>query len=158
MRHQRARRDNRVDHARFDQVAENEPHLADGQSARERHHHETILVAGHLLENVGGIADLPPGERRVSHRAHQLVDSAAFGQIQWKHRPEFVFYWIVKHSPGHSFLSLLPHHVSPTKINSESRIKCCLAGNHALLPLIDITNAAQKILQIASKSLSYGSC
>ena len=29
MRHQRARRDNRVDHARLDQVAENESHLAD---------------------------------------------------------------------------------------------------------------------------------
>ncbi len=114
MSHERARRDDSLDDARFDQIAKNKPHLANRQGARERHHHKTILVAGHLLKNIGGIADLPPGERRISHGAHQFVDGAAFGQIQREHRPEFVLYWIVEHSPGHSFLSLLRHRFSST--------------------------------------------
>jgi hypothetical protein len=32
-----------------------------------------------LLKNIGGIADLPPSERRVSHGAHQFIDGSAFG-------------------------------------------------------------------------------
>src|SRR5207245_9342471 len=79
--------------------------------------HAALPISRHLLEDIGGVADLPPGERRVSHRAHQLVDGSAFGQIQRKHRPEFVFYWIVEHSPGHSFLSLLRHRFSSKEMN-----------------------------------------
>ncbi len=77
--HERAGRDDGLHDARFNQIAKNQPHLAHRQSARERHDHKTILVAGHLLKNIGGIADLPAGERRVAHGAHQFIDRAALG-------------------------------------------------------------------------------
>ena len=78
VRHQRAGRNDRFDHAALDQIAKNKPIFADRQRAGERHHHETIFVARHRFQHVRGVADLAPGERRVAHRAHQLVDGAAF--------------------------------------------------------------------------------
>src|SRR5216683_3282978 len=79
VRHERARRNDGLDDARFNQIAKNESHLADGESSGKRHDDETILVARHRLKNVRGVADLPAGERRISHCPDQFVDGAAFG-------------------------------------------------------------------------------
>ena len=59
--HKRAGGDDGFDDAGFDEIAEDETHFADGESAGESHDDETVFVAGHGFENVGGIADLASG-------------------------------------------------------------------------------------------------
>ena len=66
-----------MDHAGLDEVAENQAHLPNRQRPRKGHHHETIFIARHRFQNIGGVADLPPSESRVTHSANQFINRSA---------------------------------------------------------------------------------
>ena len=107
--HERAGGDDSFDDAGFDEIAEDQTHFADGESAGEGHDDETILIAGHGFEDVGSIADLPRGVGGVAHGADEIVDCFNFGEIERKDRAELVFDGIVKDAAGNGFLWMLCH-------------------------------------------------
>ena len=97
------------DDAGLDEIAEDETHFADGESAGEGEDIETVFVAGHGFEDVGGIADLPGGVGGVTHGADEVVDGFNFGEIEGKNGAELVFDGIVKNASGDGFAGVLGH-------------------------------------------------
>ena len=101
--HESAGGDDGFDDAGFDEIAEDETHFADGEGAGEGHDVETILVASHGFEDVGGVTDLASGVGGVAHGADEVVDGFNFGEIEGKDGAEFVFYGIVEDAAGDGF-------------------------------------------------------
>src|SRR5208283_1176601 len=107
--HEGAGGDNRFDDAGFDEIAEDQPHFPDGESAGESHDDETVLIASHGFENVGSITDLSGGVGGVAHGADEIVYGVTLGQIEGKDGAEFVFDGIVKNATRDCFIPMLRH-------------------------------------------------
>ena len=101
--HESAGGDDGFDDAGFDEIAEDETHFADGESAGEGHDDEAIFVASHGFEDVGGVTDLASGVGGVAHGADEVVDGFDFGEIERKDGTEFVFHRIVEDAAGDGF-------------------------------------------------------
>ena len=100
--HQRAGGNDGFHDAGFDEVAENQAHFADGHRAGKGHDHETVFVARHGLENIGGIADLAGGEGGLAHGADEIVDGVDARKIERENGSETIFDRVVKDSSGHT--------------------------------------------------------
>ena len=77
VRHQRAGGNDGIDDAAIDQFGDDQSLLGDRHGASQGHHHETLFIPGHGLQHVRRFAHLPPGESRLGHGAHQVVDASA---------------------------------------------------------------------------------
>jgi hypothetical protein len=110
--HESAGGDDSFDDAGLDEVAEDETHLADGESAGESHDDEAIFVAGHGFEDVGGVTDLPGSVGGVAHGAYKIVDSFDFGEIERVDGAELVFDGIVENASGDGLAGVFGHRVS----------------------------------------------
>jgi hypothetical protein len=110
--HESAGGDDGFDDAGLDEVAEDEAHLADGESAGESHDDETILVAGHGLEDVGGVTDLAGSVGGVAHGADKIIDGFDFGEIERVNGAELVFDGIVENASGDGLAGVFGHRVS----------------------------------------------
>ena len=64
--------------------------LGDGHGAGKSHDDETVLVARHGLQHVGGIADLAAGEGGLRHGADEVVNRVDPGEVERLERDEFV--------------------------------------------------------------------
>jgi hypothetical protein len=104
--HERAGGNDGFDNAGFDEVAEDETHLADGESAGEGHDDETIFVASHIFEDVGGVADLTGSIGGVAHGTNKIVDGLNFGKIERIDGAELVFDGIVENTTCDGFAGL----------------------------------------------------
>jgi len=107
--HESAGRDDRFNDAGFDEIAEDESHFAYSESSGESHDDETVLVASHGFEDIGGVADLPGGVGGVAHSANEIVDGVTFGEIEGKDGAEFVFDRVVKNAACDCFIPMLRH-------------------------------------------------
>ena len=96
VRHQRAGGNNRIHDAAIDEFGDDESLLGHGHGAGQGHYHETILVARHGFEHVGGFADLASGEGGLAHGAHQVVDRVHFLEIERLQRNQPVLNRIVQ--------------------------------------------------------------
>ena len=110
--HESASGDDGFDNPGFDEVAEDEAHFADSECAGEGHDDETVLVAGHGFEDVGGVADLAGGVGGVAHGTDEIVDGFNFGEVERKDGAEFVFDRVVKDASGNGFIWLFGHRLS----------------------------------------------
>jgi hypothetical protein len=109
MSHERSGGDDGFDDAGFDEIAKDESHFADGESAGESHDNETVLVASHGFKDVGGVADLPGSVGGIAHGANEIVDGVTLGEIEGKNGAEFVFDGIVKNAARDCFIPMLRH-------------------------------------------------
>ena len=96
VRHERARRDNRIHDSPVDQVCDDETLFGDGHGAGQGHHHEAVRVASHGFEYVGRLAHLATGEGRFPHRTHEIVNRTHRTQVQRLQRNQTVFNRIVQ--------------------------------------------------------------
>jgi hypothetical protein len=117
--HEGAGGDDGFDDAGFDEVAEDEAHFADGESAGEGHDDEAVFVASHGFKDVGGVADLASGVGGVAHGADEVVDGFNFGEIEGKDGAEFIFDGVVKDAPGDGFTWLFGHRLSLQNVNES---------------------------------------
>lgn len=101
--HESAGGNDGFDDAGLNEIAEDETHFADGESAGEGHDDEAIFVASHGFEDVGGVTDLASGVGGVAHGANEVVDGFDFGEIERKDGAEFVFHRIVEDAAGDGF-------------------------------------------------------
>jgi len=123
--HERAGGDDGFDDAGLDEIAKDETHFADGESAGEGHDDEAVLVASHGFEDVGGIADLASGVSSVTHGADEFVDGFDFGEIEGEDGAELVLDGIVKDAAGDGFGGLLGHGIS-----WNAQIAAVMQGNY----------------------------
>ena len=86
------------DDAGFDEIAKDEAHFADSESAGESEDDEAFFVAGHGFEDVGAVADLARGVGGVAHGADEVIDGLTFGEIEGKDGAEFVFDGVVENA------------------------------------------------------------
>jgi hypothetical protein len=110
--HESAGGDDGFDDSGLDEIAEDEAHLADGESTGESHDDEAILVAGHGFEDVGGVTDLAGSVGGVAHGAYQIVDGFDFGEIKRVDGAELVFDGIVENASGDGLAGVFGHRVS----------------------------------------------
>jgi len=104
--------DDGFDDAGFDEIAKDEAHFADGESAGESEDYETIFIAGHGFEYVSGIANLASGVGGVAHGADEGVDGFDFGEIEGEDGAELVLDRIVKDAAGNGLGRFLGHYLS----------------------------------------------
>ncbi len=132
--HERAGGDDGFDDAGFDEVAKDETHFANGESAGKSHDHETVLIASHGFEDIGGIADLSGSVGGVTHGTNEIVDGADFGKIEGKNGAELVLHRIVQDAARDGFLGFLGHESSSENLkvrrrNPILRIGACMIQN-----------------------------
>ena len=87
--HQSAGGDDGVHDASVDQ-------LGHDHGSGQCHDDKSVFVERHGLENVGGLAELAPGEGGLGHCAHQAVDRVDLGEIERLQRNQAVFDGIVQ--------------------------------------------------------------
>ena len=101
--HQRAGRDDRFHDSRFDQIAKDQTHFADGERAGKSHDHETFFVASHRFQHIGRVANLPAGIGGLSHGPDHVIDGADPGKIERVNRSELVGDGIVQYATRNAF-------------------------------------------------------
>jgi hypothetical protein len=104
------------DNARFNEIAKDQTHFADGESTGESHDDEAVLVASHGLQNVGSITDLARGVRGVAHGADKIIDRFDFGKVERIDGAEFVFDRIMKNATSNGFAGRFGHYHSSHKM------------------------------------------